>query len=153
MHPGRRLGIDAGQARVGVAVCDPEGILATPVATLNRRGESDEETARAIVRLAKENEVVEIIIGLPMHLSGQEGEAARQARELGDAIVRQGGGPVRMVDERLTTVQAEAALREVGWSAKRQRRIVDQAAAVVILQAALDADRAGSQAAAIDFDL
>jgi len=155
MRPGRRLGVDAGQARVGVATCDPDAILATPLATLDRREATDEEVASAIVRMAREHEAIEIILGLPLHMSGREGEAARAARELGAAIVRCGAPAVRLLDERLTTVQAQAHLREAGRPARRQRPVVDQAAAVVILQAALDAERGAGgppgQALALDF--
>lgn len=136
--PGVRLGIDPGDARIGVARCDPAGILATPVETV-RRGRGD--LAR-IAALAREHEAVEVVVGLPRSLSGGEGPAARKVRSFAGALARRlGSVPVRLVDERLTTVSAQGMLRESGRSAKKQRSVVDQAAAVLILQHVLDTER------------
>lgn len=139
-RPGVRLGIDVGSARVGVAASDPSGTFASPVETLSRdlKGRTD---VAAIARLALEREVVEVVVGLPRLLSGQEGEAARQARayaaELAAVVAPI---PVRLVDERLTTVAAHKRLRDSGVPGRGQRSVVDQAAAVLILQSALDAE-------------
>ncbi|MDF9717684.1 Holliday junction resolvase RuvX [Nocardioides sp. ChNu-153] len=135
---GVRLGIDPGDARIGVARCDPSGILATPVETV-RRGPGD--LAR-LVALRDEVEAVEVVVGLPRSLSGREGPAAAKVRKFATQLAsRLGGTPVRLVDERLTTVSAESMLRASGRKAKNQRSVVDQAAAVLILQHVLDTER------------
>ncbi len=139
MRPGVRLGIDAGSVRVGVARSDPSGLLATPVETV-RRGRGD--LAR-IAAIAREYEAVEIVVGLPTSLSGRESHAAAAARQFAVGLAgRLAPTPVRLYDERLTTVTAQQGLRASGVKAKKQRGVVDQAAAVVLLQAALDAERA-----------
>ena len=139
MRPGVRLGIDPGNARIGVARSDPSGLIATPVETV-ARGEGD--LAR-IAALLEEEGAVEIVVGLPKSLSGGEGPAAAVVREFAVSLARQVAPvPVRLCDERLTTVTAESMLRERGRKGARRRAVVDQAAAVVILQNALDAERA-----------
>ena len=139
MRSGVRLGVDLGDVRIGVARCDPAGMLAMPVETV-RRGPGDVGRLRAIVA---EHQPIEVVLGLPVSLSGREGPAARKARDFAvilAAAVRP--VPVRLVDERLTTVSAERVLREQGRDARSRRAVVDQAAAVVILQNALDTERA-----------
>ena len=139
MRHGVRLGIDPGDARVGVARSDPTGFLATPVETL-RRGKGD--LAR-LARLVREDEAVEVVVGLPRSLSGGEGPAAAKVREYAARLAeRVAPVPVRLVDERLTTVSAEAMLRDRGRKGQQRRAVVDQAAAVMILQHALDTERA-----------
>ena len=136
---GVRLGIDPGDARIGVARSDPSGLIATPVETVPR-GEGD--LAR-IATVLEEEGAVEIVVGLPKSLSGREGPAAAKVRDFAVALARQVAPvPVRLCDERLTTVTAEAMLRERGRKGATRRAVVDQAAAVVILQNALDAERA-----------
>jgi putative Holliday junction resolvase len=136
---GVRLGIDPGDARIGVARSDPSGMLATPVETVPR-GEGD--LARIAAILEEEN-AVEVVVGLPRSLSGREGPAAAKAREFAGALARRiAPVPVRLCDERLTTVTAESMLREQGRKGVKRRAVVDQAAAVVILQTALDTERA-----------
>ena len=138
MRNGVRLGVDPGDARIGVARSDPAGVLATPVETV-RRGKGD---LRRIQRILEEEGAVEVVLGLPRSLSGSEGPAARKTREFAQRLARRVAPvPVRLVDERLTTVTAEAMLRDQRKGAKR-RAVVDQVAAVVILQQALDAERA-----------
>jgi len=138
LRPGVRLGIDPGDARIGVARSDPSGFLATPVETV-RRGKGD--LAR-LARLAREDEAVEIVVGLPRSLSGGEGPAAVKARAFAARLaVRVAPVPVRLCDERLTTVSAEAMLRDRGRKGQQRRAVVDQAAAVLILQQALDTER------------
>ncbi|MDN5789903.1 MAG: Holliday junction resolvase RuvX [Micrococcales bacterium] len=140
MRPGRRLGIDVGKVRVGVAVCDPAGILASPVRTVTRDRAGSADVVE-IAALAADSDVVEVVVGLPLHLSGQEGEAARAARSYAARLAaRLAPIPVRLVDERLTTVTAHRRLRDSGVPGRGQRAVVDQAAAVVILQSALDAE-------------
>ena len=122
--------------RIGVARCDPRGQLAVPVETVPR-GAGDLARLHELVRAS---DAVEVVVGLPRSLSGREGPAAHSVREfagrLADAVAPV---PVRLVDERLTTVAATAALRASGRSAKRSRAVVDQAAAVALLQGVLDA--------------
>ena len=139
MRVGVRLGIDPGDARIGVARSDPSGMLATPVETV-RRGKGD--LARITEILAEEN-AVEVVVGLPRSLSGREGPAAVKVREFAlDLARRVAPVPVRLCDERLTTVSAEAMLRDRGRKGAKRRAVVDQAAAVVILQQALETERA-----------
>ena len=143
MRIGRRLGVDVGSVRIGVAVCDRDGLLATPVETVPA-GAGD--LAR-LAALAGEYEVVETVLGLPRSLSGGEGPAAVAARAFADRLARIIHPiPVRLVDERLTTVTATRGLRESGVRGRKGRTVVDQAAAVVILQNALDAERASGRA-------
>ena len=143
MRFGVRLGIDPGDARIGVARSDPSGMLATPVETV-RRGKGD--LARIAEILAEEN-AVEVVVGLPRSLSGREGPAAVKVRQFAlDLARRVAPVPVRLCDERLTTVSAEAMLRDRGRKGAKRRAVVDQAAAVVILQQALEIERARGSA-------
>lgn len=137
MRRGVRLGIDVGSVRVGVAASDPDGLLASPVETV-RPGDLDR-----VAELVAERGAFEVVVGLPRSLSGGEGASAAAAREYASSLAaRLVPVPVRLVDERLTTVSAERGLRASGVRARRGRSVVDQAAAVVILQHALDAERA-----------
>ena len=139
-RPGARVGVDVGSARVGVAASDASGVLAHPVRTLPRDVASDSDV-EAIVALTLELEAIEVVVGLPRLLSGDEGEAARIARDYaGRLAARLGTVGVRMVDERLTTVDAHRRLRDSGVPGREQRAVVDQAAAVLILQSALDTE-------------
>jgi putative Holliday junction resolvase len=119
---------------VGVAVSDPRGILATPVATLPRATALDD-----LVALVTERAAVEVVVGHPRHLSGKVGTAARDAEAFAAALRERIEVPVTLHDERLTTVTATRTLAERGVRGKAQRAVVDQAAAVAILQSALDA--------------
>jgi len=140
--PGRRLGVDVGEVRIGVALSDPAGILATPLVTLSR-DRSGGRDLDALAAMVVEHEVVEVVVGLPRTLAGREGPAARAAadfaRALGDRLGN--GVAVRLTDERLTTVSATRMLAERGVRGRKQRAVVDQAAAVEILQGWLDARR------------
>ena len=139
MRQGIRLGLDPGDARIGVARSDPTGFLATPVETV-RRGKGD--LAR-IARILEEEGAVEVVVGLPRSLTGGEGPAAVKTRVWADTLAAVlAPVPVRLVDERLTTLSAEAMLRDRGVKGRQRRAVVDQAAAVVILQQALDTERA-----------
>ena len=139
-RPGARVGVDVGNARVGVAASDASGVLAHPVRTLPRDVEADTDVD-AIVALTQDLQAIEVVVGLPRLLSGQEGEAARIARDYaGRLAARLGTVEVRMVDERLTTVDAHRRLRDSGVPGRGQRAVVDQAAAVLILQSALDTE-------------
>lgn len=138
MRTGVRLGVDFGSVRIGVARSDPGGILASPLETVHRgKGDLDR-----LAELVAEHEAIEVIVGLPTSLSGHAGPAATAAREF--AVELAGRLPervVRLYDERLTTVTAETGLRERGVRGRARRRVVDQAAATVLLQAALEAER------------
>jgi putative holliday junction resolvase len=139
-RPGARVGVDVGNARVGVAASDATGVFAHPVQTLPRDTEGERDIA-TIVELVQELGAIEVVVGLPRLLSGQEGEAARLARAYaGRLAARLGTVSVRMVDERLTTVDAHRRLRDSGVPGRGQRAVVDQAAAVLILQSALDTE-------------
>jgi putative Holliday junction resolvase len=143
LRHGVRLGIDPGDARIGVARSDPSGFLATPVETV-RRGKGDLARIAAILAAeAAESTVVEVVVGLPRSLSGGEGPAAAKVRDFASGLARRVAPvPVRLVDERMTTVSAEAMLRDRGRKGGKRRAVVDQAAAVLILQHALDTERA-----------
>lgn len=139
MMRGVRIGLDLGSVRIGVAASDPSGFLATPVDTVPR-GKGDLDRIAAIVA---EREAMAVLVGLPRSLSGGEGPAAALAREWAVGLAeRLAPVPVRLVDERLSTVSAARDLRASGVSAKKGRAVVDQAAAVVFLQVALDTERA-----------
>ena len=138
---GVRLGIDWGKARIGVAACDAAGVLAYPVETIAPASDRRVVTERLRAILA-EYEPVAAYVGQPRHLRGAEGEAAEMARA--GAAFMAGLFPeldVRLVDERLTTVTASRQLHEAGRSTRAQRSVIDQAAAVAILNLALDAER------------
>lgn len=139
MRLGARLGIDVGRVRIGVASSDPRGILATPVSTVSR-GVGD---VAAIVTEAIERAVVEIVIGLPLSLSGGDSASTQDARDFALRVAEASNIPVRMVDERLSTVSATRALRATGRNSRTSRPVIDQVAAVIILQHALDAERTG----------
>ncbi|MGP4110956.1 Holliday junction resolvase RuvX [Streptomyces sp. 4N509B] len=142
MRRGRRLGIDVGEARIGVASCDPDGLLATPVETVPARDAPAAQ--RRLAELVAEYEPIEVVVGLPRSLSGGEGPAAARVRAVAQRIARRVAPvPVRLVDERMSTVTATRGMRASGVTEKRGRSRVDQAAAVVILQTALEAERAG----------
>jgi putative Holliday junction resolvase len=135
------LGVDVGSVRVGVAVSDPSGVLATPLVTL-RRDEQGNSDLRRLAELAAEYGVVEVVVGLPSTLAGREGPAAEAARCYADALSPLLDVPIQMADERLSTVVATRSLRERGVRGRKQRAVVDQAAAVAILQSWLDSRRA-----------
>ncbi len=139
MRPGVRLAVDVGRARVGLAASDPAGSLAFPVETLPR----DERVVQRIAAEAAERDALEIVVGLPVSLSGGDTPSTTDAREVAAALAAAAPVPVRLVDERLSTVSAQSALRSAGRSTRRSRSVVDQAAAVIILQHALDSERAG----------
>lgn len=141
MREGVRVGVDVGTVRVGVAVSDVRGVLASPRATLSRDPDKNADLD-ILGDLVTEVDALEVVVGLPRHLSGNEADSAALARGYASMLaVRVSPVPVRLVDERLTTVDAHRTLRVSGVPGRRQRAVVDQAAAVLILQAALDAER------------
>jgi putative holliday junction resolvase len=137
---GRRLGIDVGAVRVGVALSDPDGLLATPLATVPRDVAHGTDLA-TIAGFVAEHDAVGIVVGLPRTLAGREGPAAEAARAFATALTARVAVPVEFSDERLTTVVATRQMRESGRRGRRQRAVVDQVAAVGILQGWLDAHR------------
>jgi len=140
---GVRLGIDVGTVRVGVAISDPDGVLATPVATLARdrapRDDRPPSDMASIAALVREREAVAVVVGLPVTLSGAEGHAATLSRQYADRLATViDPVPVLLSDERMSTAAAARRLSERGVRGRRQRAVVDQAAAVEILQGWLD---------------
>jgi putative Holliday junction resolvase len=148
MRTGVRVGIDVGTVRIGVARSDFHGLLATPVETVPREkaaGASVDGIPRDLARLAllvAELDAVEVIVGLPLALSGRHTASTEDAVVFADTLAAVVPVPVRLVDERLSTVSAQAALRSSGRSTRTQRPVVDQVAATIILQHALDTERA-----------
>lgn len=139
VRQGIRLGVDPGSVRVGIARSDESGVLAVPLRTLAR----DDDTVSTIAAMVGEWEAFEIVVGYPLTLAGDARRAAAAAEDLARAIaaaVRE--TPVRLVDERLTTATSKRVMRSVGRSERHAREVLDQAAAVVILQNALDTERA-----------
>ena len=150
MRRGVRIGVDVGDVRIGVARSDPSGLIATPVETV-RRGAGDLARLAAI---AAEEDAVEVVVGLPRSLSGGEGPAAAKVRAFAAEIASTVAPvPVRLCDERLSTVTAESVLRGQGKKGQKRRAVVDQAAAVVILQNALDTERSTGAAPGEALDL
>lgn len=148
---GARLGVDVGSVRVGLAASDPDGLVATPVDTLARDAAGGQGVPADVARIALEvveRDAAVVYVGLPRHLSGAEGTAAQGARAYAGTVARAVAPvPVHLVDERMTTVSAHQALHASGRAGRKHRSVVDQAAAVIILQTALDAERgAGARA-------
>jgi putative Holliday junction resolvase len=142
MRAGVRIGVDVGSVRVGVAACDPAGVLATPVTTLRRdvRNGRDVDQLSGIVT---ERAAVEVLVGLPRTLAGRDGAAAVAARDYAATLASQVAPvPVRLVDERFSTVEATRNLRAAGVPGRSMRAVVDASAAVILLQTALDTERA-----------
>lgn len=143
---GVKLGVDVGMVRVGLASCDPDGILATPVKTLSRDVKKNSDI-RVLVKEVTERNAVEIFVGLPRTLKGAEKASAEMARSyaalLVEALAKAGiKVPVRLIDERLTTVSAHQALHAAGVGSREHRKVIDQVAAVGILQHAIDMQKA-----------
>ena len=136
-----RLGIDVGKVRIGVARSDRHGMLATPVETVARAATGSSDVDR-LIALCLELEVVEIIVGLPLALSGARTASTEDASGFAERLFEAAGLPTRMIDERLTTVSAQSALHANGRTTKSSRAVIDQVAAVILLQQALDSERA-----------
>lgn len=141
---GVRLGVDVGTARIGLARSDPDGLIATPLVTVRRRGADAAGAAALILAAATAADlsvVAEIVVGLPVSLRGTDTASTADARAVAAALGAGSGLPVRLIDERLTTVSAQAALHASGRDARRSRDVIDQVAAVILLQHALDVER------------
>ena len=132
------LGLDLGQSRIGVAISDPDRRMAVPIGTVRTGAPED---VKAIAALVKENGVTQIVVGHPLSLSGKGGEAADHAEKFADALRGFLGLEVVLHDERLSTVEAERRLKGAGVDRRARREVIDQTAAVVILQSYLDALR------------
>jgi len=142
---GVRLGVDVGSVRVGLAASDPSGMIASPVETLARDVKNLTDISR-IVTESRERGAVEVVVGLPLSLSGGEGPAAVSVRSYAAELTRRvAPTPVRLVDERMSTVSAHQAMTASGRRGRRQREVVDQVAAVIVLQSALDTERSSGR--------
>jgi putative Holliday junction resolvase len=135
---GRRLAFDYGDVRIGVAVCDADGILSTP---LDHLASKDPGLLKAISGLCDEYEPTKIYVGLPLNLSGELSESSKKAEAFAVALAKVVTCPIEMVDERLTTSSASASLSQAGVSARDQRKRIDSQAAVMILEFGLAKDR------------
>ena len=139
VRKGRRVSLDPGSVRIGVAVSDIDGILASPRPVIAA------DDSAALAGLIAEIEPIEIIVGLPVGLDGVEGVAAIRSREFAHALAQLTSVPVRLVDERLSTVQAQRGLHDQGRSVRQSRDMIDSASAAVVLQYALDAERGSGE--------
>ena len=138
--------MDVGKVRIGLAASDPDGLLATPVRTVVRTAAKDDGLAE-IADVVREYDAIEVIVGLPVTLSGEERQAAADVREFAERLARKVTPvPVRLVDERMSTVVATRRLSDRKVRGRRRRAVIDQAAAVEILQGWLDAERRRSDA-------
>jgi putative Holliday junction resolvase len=137
VNAGRVLGVDHGAVRIGLAVSDVERRIASPLATYTRR-DADKD-AVYFRKVVQEEDIAQIVVGLPVHLDGREGTSAEAARSFATWLGETCGLPIGFFDERFTTVQAESALWEAGLTHKRRKERRDRVAAQMLLQAWLDA--------------
>ena len=144
MRTGVRLGIDVGAARIGVSRSDLHGMLATPLETVQRLPEHD--ALSRLGELISEHEAIECVVGLPINLRGERTASTEHAEAFARALARATPCPVRLVDERLSTKTAQTQLHQTGKNTRNSRQIIDQQAAVIILQHALDIERSLSAA-------
>ena len=138
MKNGRRIAFDYGQVRIGVAVSDQSGLIASPVVTLQSR---DPELVTQLNSLFVEYEPIYIVIGEPRHLSGASNPSLIAAREFGDLVQTITDAPIHFIDERMSTVSASKVLRGAGFNAKESKSKIDAMAAVAILESALERER------------
>jgi len=139
MRQGVRIGIDVGKSRVGVARTDPAGLMAVPVATLQRATALDD-----LILMTTEYSPLEFVCGLPIGLDARETASTSDAREFAEVLRARTGVPVRLIDERLSTVSAQHSLHAATHTAQTSRAVIDQVAATIVLETALDAERAGN---------
>ena len=139
MLRGRRIAFDYGDVRIGVAISDPDSILASPLTTLSS---GDPKLFKQIAELVAEHEPVAVYVGDPINLSGESSASAQKARAFADDVHSEFSIPVTMIDERLSTVSATNAMRESGINSKDARSRIDMAAAVAILEQGIAQDRA-----------
>lgn len=145
MRPGRRLAIDVGKARIGLAVSDFHGILASPFETVKRLESVQESVSNALEVSAKIGELIEIYVGIPINLNGQVTASTTDSLVFAEELTRQTTTPVFLIDERMTTSLANSQLREIGKSQRDARSTIDQMAAVAILEYALSKERTTGQ--------
>lgn len=154
MRKGRRLAIDVGAVRIGLASCDADCILSTPLPALTRSPQAS-DVVSSIVEMVSNLEIIEVIVGDPISLSGNVTNSTTDARRLAIEIASASSIPVRLVDERLTTVSAQAKLRQSGRDSREAKSLIDSASAVEILEQALNTERSTGNppgVAAGDFD-
>jgi putative holliday junction resolvase len=140
MRRGRRLAIDVGRARIGLALCDPDGILASPLEAIMAQ-ESLQDSCLLVLDAVKDYSLLEIYVGEPISLSGSVTQSTIDAQLFAKELSTNSEVPVRLVDERLTTVSAASKLRAAGKNSKNSRNLIDSASAVEILEAALNFER------------
>jgi putative Holliday junction resolvase len=138
MQRGRRIAFDYGDVRIGVAVCDPDGILSSPVSTLNT---GDSKLSVRILHLFAEYEPIRIYVGKPSHMDGRDSQSSVKANEFARMLEELTNSPVELIDERLSTVTATKNMKDSGVKAKDARASIDQAAAVAILNFALEIEK------------
>jgi putative Holliday junction resolvase len=138
MRPGVRLGIDVGTVRIGVAISDPHGLLATPLQTVDR---TDSSWLDILSSLCTEHNIIEILVGLPLSLSGSSTSSTQDAVSVANELEKILSCPIRLIDERYTTTSAHATMKSLGKKQKNTRTFIDQVAAVSILQHGLDMER------------
>ncbi|MDN4472784.1 Holliday junction resolvase RuvX [Demequina zhanjiangensis] len=134
------MSVDVGTVRVGVAASDPDGLMAFPIATVTRSPRAPREVADLIA----EREATEVFVGLPRTLKGREGTSAQDARGFAAELAELTDATIRLIDERFSTASASRQMSAAGRSAKAQRQVIDQAAAVVILESALEVQKNGN---------
>ncbi len=145
MRTGRRLAVDVGKVRIGIAICDREAILSSPLDAVARLSNAS-ETVASIADLVDTHGVIEVYVGDPVSLSGKETDSTNDARLFASELSKALSVPVRMIDERLTTVSASAKLRASGINAKDSKSIIDSASAVEILESALSYEKSSGLA-------
>ena len=148
MDRGSRLAIDVGTVRIGLAVSDPDSILSTPLPALIR-SKLLTETLQEILSLISDNGVIEVYVGDPLSLSGEETASTQDARQFANQLAELTSVPVRLVDERLTTVTASSKLRLNGLNAKAAKDLIDSASAVEILEQALNVSKKSGKPAGL----
>ena len=151
MRSGRRLAVDVGKVRVGLAISDFHGILASPLQNVARQSE-DVETIRLIQTAIADEDILEIYVGLQVSMSGGSTASTSDAVSIASALAAAVSIPVRMIDERLTTVSASAALRSSGKNSKDGRKVIDQIAATMILEQALSIEKNTDRAPGIELE-
>lgn len=150
---GARLGIDVGEVRIGVARCGADGLMCTPVETVNRRT-CAQEGVRRIAELVQEYGVIRLYVGLPLSMDGSEGQAAVAVRSYSTALhALIAPVDVRLVDERLSTVSAHRSLHDAGLQGRKHRLVVDQVAAVTILESAVAFEKTQQGVAGFPLDV
>ena len=140
MRSGRRLAVDVGKVRVGLALSDFHGILASPLQNVARQAE-DADTVKLILEAVSDEDILEIYVGLPVSMGGSATASTDDAIAIAQQLASIASMPVRMIDERLTTVSATAALRSSGKNSKDGRKVIDQVAATMILEQALSIEK------------